>query len=145
METMTAPTTEQRLDEISKRVDRGFNRIEGDIRELRTEIKAVDEGLRSEIKAVDESLRGEIKVVDDGLRGEIKGLRNEMGSGEASLRSEIKFGDDALRAEMSQGFAAMGARFDSLHRMVIVLLASALTTIAAAIIGVAIAAILTHF
>jgi hypothetical protein len=123
METMTAPTAEQRLDELSKCVDRGFDGVEGDIRELRTEIKAVDEG----------------------LRGEIKGLRSEMRSGEASMRSEIKSGDDALRAEMGQGFAAMGARFDSLHRMVIVLPASALTTIAAAIIGVAIAAILTHF
>jgi hypothetical protein len=41
MEAMTQEWTEGRLDELSQKVDRGFERVDADIRELRVEIATV--------------------------------------------------------------------------------------------------------
>jgi hypothetical protein len=41
METMAQEWTEGRLDELSQKVDRGFERVDADIREVRVEISTV--------------------------------------------------------------------------------------------------------
>jgi hypothetical protein len=40
MESMREAWTDERLDDLSQRVDEGFRRIDADIRELRTEMGA---------------------------------------------------------------------------------------------------------
>ena len=40
METMRATWTDERLDDLSRRVDNGFDRVDTDIRELRAEMNA---------------------------------------------------------------------------------------------------------
>jgi hypothetical protein len=38
MERARATWTDERLDDLSRRIDAGFNRVEGDLRELRSEM-----------------------------------------------------------------------------------------------------------
>jgi hypothetical protein len=39
MEAMREAWTDERLDDLTRRMDRGFDRVDRDIRELRTELK----------------------------------------------------------------------------------------------------------
>jgi uncharacterized coiled-coil DUF342 family protein len=70
--------TDERLDDLNKKVDDGFARVGDDIRELRGELKTQGKELRAEIKAQGEELRGEIKSQGKELRGEMNELRREM-------------------------------------------------------------------
>lgn len=63
--------TDQRLDDLSKRVDDGFARIDGDIRELRAQVKAQGDSLRKEIKSQSDGLRAEMNAQGDSLRAEM--------------------------------------------------------------------------
>ncbi|MEX2253151.1 MAG: hypothetical protein WD649_03285 [Thermoleophilaceae bacterium] len=56
--------TDERLDDLARRMDAGFERVDGDIRELRTEVRVQGTELRGEIAGLGTALRGEI----DGLR-----------------------------------------------------------------------------
>jgi hypothetical protein len=103
--------TDERLDDLSKKVDEGFARVDSDIRELRAEIGVMRTEnqqeclkLRSEIKGVGDALRSEIKGVGDALRSEIK-------SEGIALRGEIKSEVGTLRAEMNSRFDAMNRNF----------------------------------
>ena len=113
--TVTVPSgssTDKRLDDLNRKVDAGFVRLEGDIRDLRTETI----GIRAEFKAEMEGLRTEISGEVDSTRTEVKGaidgLRTEM----LDLRTELKGDIVALRGEMNARFKAVEARFDSLQR-----------------------------
>ena len=81
--------TDERLDDLSKKVDEGFARVDLDIRELRADIGV----MRTENQQEFLKLRGEIKSEGSALRGEIK---REVG---------------ALRAEMNSRFDAMNRNF----------------------------------
>jgi len=105
--------TDERLDDLSRKVDGGFARVDADIRELRGEIGA----MRTENQQEFLKLRGEIKGVGDELGGEIKGEG-------IALRGEIKSEVGALRAEMN-------ARFDTMNRNFL----AGLIAVIAAIIG----------
>jgi hypothetical protein len=59
--------TDERLDDLSRRVDVGFERVERDMRDL-----------RSEMRAGFADLRGEMQTETAGLRGEIEQLRTVM-------------------------------------------------------------------
>jgi uncharacterized membrane-anchored protein len=67
MQSARATWTDERLDDLSARVDRGFV-------ELRTEMDVrfdrVDRDIR-ELRAGQETFRTEMKVGDDSLRGEV--------------------------------------------------------------------------
>ena len=100
MEAMRESWTDERLDDMSNRMDRGFDRVHADIRaeassvrgeinaqgaELRDEIKAQGAELRKEIKAQGAELREEIKAQGVELRGEIGYLRGEIGALQRTL------------------------------------------------------------
>ena len=51
MQPARATWTDERLDDLSARVDRGFEKVDRDIRELRIEVKSGDEALRTEMHA----------------------------------------------------------------------------------------------
>ena len=116
--------TDERLDDLSRKVDEGFARIDADIRELRVEISS----MRKENQQEFLKLRGEIKGVGDELGGEIKSegiaLRGEIKREGIALRGEIKSEVGALRAEMN-------ARFDTMNRNFL----AGLIAVIAAIIG----------
>jgi hypothetical protein len=128
--TVTVPSgspTDKRLDDLNRKVDAGFVRVEGDIRDLRNEMNGLKmefkgecESLRTEVKGEIDGLRTEMKVEIEGLRtemkGEIHGLRTELKSEMSGLRDEMKAEVGGLRGEMNARFEAMEARFDSLQR-----------------------------
>jgi hypothetical protein len=59
--------TDERLDDLARRMDAGFERVDADIRELRAEVR--EQGMQ---------LRGEIGLVRTELGAEIGGLRGGM-------------------------------------------------------------------
>lgn len=85
--------TDERLDDLSARVETGFAQTHADIAELRIDNRE----LRREMHAGFAELRAEIK------------------QSEEALRAEIKQGDDALRAEMGVRFGKVEARIDKLE------------------------------
>ena len=103
---MVVMTREAWTDE---RLDKGFERVDTDIRELRMEIR----GLRSEIKVGFER-------VDD----EFKAVRAEMKAGFHRVDDEFR----ELRGEMN-------ARFDSMQRTMIVGFVTLFGSVAASVIG----------
>jgi uncharacterized coiled-coil DUF342 family protein len=140
MEIMTEPSTEKLVDGLSKRFDRGFEKVNADIREVRGEIR----GLRAEVKAEFKDLRTEVKSEFEDVRGEFKDLRTEVKSefedvrGEfKDLRTEVKSEIKDLRADMNSGFARVDAKFDSLNRTVIYLLGGSLSVATSGLIAAA--------
>ena len=75
--------TDERLDDLNKRVDEGFT-------ETRDEFRALRSDVRDEFQAV----RGEMK-------GEFQALRGEMKSEFQAVRSEMKGEFQAVRGEIS--------------------------------------------
>jgi len=61
--------TDERLDDLNKKVDEGFQ-------EMRTEFRA----LRGEMRAEFQGVRGEMRAEIRGVRGEIQGVREEIAS-----------------------------------------------------------------
>lgn len=94
MESMRESWTDKRLDDLNDKVDRGFERIDADLRLLRVE-----------------------------TRTESTTLRGEMQSGFEAVRGEMQSGLEAVRGEMKSGFERMeerfDERFDALHRLMV--------------------------
>jgi tetrahydromethanopterin S-methyltransferase subunit G len=67
MELMQRDSTEKRLDDLNAKVDRGFERIDADIRGLRTESRAEFAAVRAELKNESAALRAEMKVGFDAI------------------------------------------------------------------------------
>ncbi len=63
--------TDERLDDLNARVEKGFDEVKGEIRDLRSETKAEFKATRSETKA-------EFKAVQDQTKAEFRELRKEM-------------------------------------------------------------------
>lgn len=66
--------TDERLGDLNKKVDDGFN-------EMRTESRA----LRGEMQAGFQGVRGEMQTEFQGVRGEIQGVRDEVAAMNRSL------------------------------------------------------------
>ena len=79
-----------KVDELGRRMDNGFNRVDADIRALRDETKA-----------------------------EFGGIRKEMKIESAALRGELKGESAALRSEMNERFEGMQNRLDAIQRMML--------------------------
>jgi hypothetical protein len=82
MQTMEAPSTEKRLDDLNSRMTEGFGRVH-------REIDALDARMTEGFKRVDGDIRE--------LRGDIKDLRSE---------TSARF--DAMHRTMMRGFFALG-------------------------------------
>ena len=55
--------TDERLDDLARRVDAGFDRMDGDIRQLRGKVRGVGDELRGEMRDLRADLRGQIDAV----------------------------------------------------------------------------------
>ena len=53
---MREPWTDERLDDLNAKVDRGFERVDADLRSLRAETRAEFTAMRGEMKAGFDSL-----------------------------------------------------------------------------------------
>jgi tetrahydromethanopterin S-methyltransferase subunit G len=137
METMTVPGAEKQIDELSKRVDFGFEqtnqrlgRVEDDVRELRTEMNA---GFRH----VDD----QFTVIRTETKGEFGLVKAEFDKIDAKFdKVDEKF--DKVNDEFTAVRAEMKAGFDGMQRLMTRFFAGTLGTIVA---GVIVSAILSHF
>jgi hypothetical protein len=66
-----AAWTDERLDDLARRVDAGFARVDADIRDLRSEMG----GLRSEMQTGFSGLKDDTQHLGSELRGEIQAFR----------------------------------------------------------------------
>jgi hypothetical protein len=59
--------TDERLDDLSRRMDAGFERVERDLRELRAEMRTGLDSLRAELYAEIDALRAATNRVGGGI------------------------------------------------------------------------------
>ncbi len=99
--------SDERMDDLNRRVENGFNRVDADLREIRTEIG----GLRGEFHTEIGGLRGQFHTEIGGLRGqfhtEIGGLRGEFHTEIASLHRLILQVAGGMFATFVIGFAGL--------------------------------------
>jgi chromosome segregation ATPase len=169
METMTVPTTEKQIDELSKRVDFGFaeqskridfgfeqtgqrlGRVEDDVRELRAEINVgsrhVDDQFtlnRAETKAGFDQVKAEFGRVDerfDKVAEKFDRVDEKFDRVDERFdRVDERF--DKVNDEFTAVRAEMKAGFDGMQRLMTRFFAGTLGTIVA---GVIVSAVLSHF
>jgi hypothetical protein len=100
MQTMEASSTEKRLDDLNVRMTEGFNRLDGDVRELRGEIKAL-RGETFEAFAAQKRETTELFAAQKAETGE------RFAGVDAHLIS-INARFDAMHRTMMRGFLALG-------------------------------------
>lgn len=134
MEAMRKAWTDERLDDLSRNMERGFDRCERATHAARVELKSDLHDAREELKAEIASVvagiggqRTETCSIRDELKAEIGGLRGEM----HSIRDELKAESRGLRGEIR----GVREQIDSLRRTMIQVAAAGLATIAAGFIG----------
>jgi HPt (histidine-containing phosphotransfer) domain-containing protein len=59
--------TDERLDDLFRRMDAGLERIDRDLRELRSEVRGDIGGLRTEMRSEIDALRGTMNRLGTGL------------------------------------------------------------------------------
>lgn len=111
MQSMKDAWTDGRLDDLNDRVgdmgrrmDEGFNRVREDLQSLRVEVDAKIDSLRVGTKSEIGAMRGDMKTEIGSLRGEMK---TEIGS----LRSEVKSEIGSLHRLTLQVGGSMFATF----------------------------------
>lgn len=121
MEAMVKEWTDGRLDDLSGRVDHGFaqvdqrfDRVEGEIRglrmEMRTELKALRAEMHDEFKAVRSEMTAEFGRVHAEIgkvHAEIRGLRNDLGDRAFALQRTMVQIVIGLAASMVVGFVGI--------------------------------------
>jgi hypothetical protein len=85
MQTMEAPSTDKRLDDLNVRMTEGFSRLDGDVRELRGDIK---------------DLRGEMNKRFAGVDARFESVDARFDAVDARF--------DAMHRTMMRGFFALG-------------------------------------
>ena len=117
--------TDERLDDLNEKAEKGFDEVKGEIRDLRSETKAEFHRLRVETKTEFHRLRVETKTEFRELRAETK---TEFGETKTEFRE--------LRAEMNSRFNGIDARFDSLQKTMVLGVVGMSASIIGALIAV---------
>ncbi len=136
---MTEPGTETRIDELSKRVDFGFEqtnqrlgRVEDDLREMRAETTARFDKVDARFDKIDARF--------DKIDARFEKVDRRFGRFDDKMQAGFERVDGeflAVRREMKEGFDMVGARFDSLYRTIIYLLGGSLSVATAGILAAA--------
>ncbi len=94
--------TDERLDDLNKKVDDGFKDMREEFRALRGEttaefravrgeMKTEFQAVRGEMKTEFQAVRGEMKTEFQAVRGEIQGVRDEIAAMSRNL-SQLTYG-----------------------------------------------------
>ncbi|HEY8809001.1 MAG TPA: hypothetical protein VIM28_03165 [Solirubrobacterales bacterium] len=146
MEAMRQSWTDDRLDDLSHRMDKRFDQVEGEMSQrferVEGEMKAgfdrVDgeiKELRAELKGQGEELRAEVKDQGKELRGEIAGVEARLRTQANEHRTETWEQFDRVHEDMRQiSTAILG-----LHQTMTRIAWSAAITVLAGVIGVLLA------
>jgi chromosome segregation ATPase len=114
MEAMREAWTDDRLDDLANRMDRGFDRVDADIRELRTETKSEFALLRGEICERFDKIEGQFGSRFDQLKAETDGRFDKVDERFDKVdkrfdKVDEKFERIDLRLDSIQRTIAMGA------------------------------------
>jgi flagellar biosynthesis GTPase FlhF len=142
IETVREHWTDDRMDDLAKRVDEGFARSRNENKELRQQIGAMGNELRRENKALAGELREENKAIVGELREENKALAGELREENKAIAAELRTENKALaaefrqelvtsRAEVNRQFAAFTHRLDVLQGTLIAALFTAVVSLIA--------------
>jgi ElaB/YqjD/DUF883 family membrane-anchored ribosome-binding protein len=94
--------TDERMGDMADRMDAGFERVDGEIRDLRVELKEAREQMHDEFGSVRTEMRDESKNVRSEMRDEFKNVRSEMQEGFKDVRSEMQFGLARVHDEVAE-------------------------------------------
>lgn len=123
MEAMREAWTDDRLDDLANRMDRGFDRVDADIRELRTETKSEFALVRGEICERFDKIEGQFSSRFDQQKDETDSRFDKVDSRFDQQKRET----DTRFDKVDLNFARIEGRLDSIQ-YAIVMLAIALTT-----------------
>jgi hypothetical protein len=70
--------TDERMDDLAKRVDDGFERVHGEIAELRAIVERDRTEARLEQKTATSEFRGEVKAVGDSLNQRFDAMQRTL-------------------------------------------------------------------
>jgi hypothetical protein len=99
MESMRATWTDERLDDLTHRIDDGFDRVDKDLRDLRHEMREEFASVRTEMRAEFASVRGDSNQQAGSLREEMQAMGSEINARFDSLqRAMIQFGGSMIVA-----------------------------------------------
>jgi chromosome segregation ATPase len=87
--------TDERLDDLANRIDKGFREAHADVNGLRSEVSAVREEigeLRVEIRSIRKEVDAKLQDLGNEVRTEIKGLRAEMNASLEGLNRTLQIG-----------------------------------------------------
>jgi len=112
MELTREAWTDERLDDLANRMDRGFDRVDAAIRDLRGEMKEEFAAVRGEMKE-------EFAAVRTEMRGEFAALRTEMKDEFTAVRGEIRGEVGSLRKESVALWGEVNARLDGIQQTMI--------------------------
>ena len=108
MEAMRQSWTDDRLDDLSHRMDERFDQVEGQMNQRFER----DEG---EMKAGFDRVDGEIKELRAEVKNQGKELRGEISSVDQNLRREIAGVEARLRTQANEHRAETWEQFDRVH------------------------------
>jgi hypothetical protein len=74
METMRATWTDQRLDDLAARMERGFDRVDTDVRELRSEMNTRFDSMQQQMAGIQQSMVGMQRTMTTMLASLLTGL-----------------------------------------------------------------------
>lgn len=114
MEAMVQEWTDGRLDELSGKVDKGFEGVAADARGFRLEMKTEFASVRDEMRTEFALVRDEMKTEFVAVRAEITGLRGDIKAMDDKLTERLDFVQRtmiqmmvALTAAILAGFAGI--------------------------------------
>ena len=102
--------TDERLDDLAGRMDAGFDRVDGELRELRRELSTGMADMRVEHREDMQGLREEIHGARTELGEEIHGVRTDLGGRIDGLGGRI----DGLDGRVDSLGDGLGGRIDAL-------------------------------
>src|SRR5215207_892375 len=92
--------TDERLDDLNKRVDDGFARVEGDIRELRFEVKTQGESLRAEMSGRFEKAGTNLEKTENGLEKKIDDTKVDLEKKIDDVRDDLEKKIDGVKGDL---------------------------------------------
>jgi hypothetical protein len=78
MEAMREAWTDERLDDLTHRVDLGFGHCEREFQAVRLEMRTEFQALRSELRAESQAVRGEMSAEFSAVRSEMLTMHRTM-------------------------------------------------------------------
>jgi hypothetical protein len=104
--------TDDRLDDLNKRVDDGFARVEGDIRELRFEVKTQGESLRAEMGGRFEKAGTSLDKTEKTLEGKIDGTKVDLEKKIDGTKVDLEKKIDGTKVDLEKKIDGVKADLD---------------------------------